>query len=451
MREADPILTPPIRENGKPVVLLASCLGPNTGGGLFAYDGGELERLDTLSTTGLTLHDGELARLLTAKGEETLGELLLYDARGIKQYQRLDFLKDVHDIAWDGEAYLVVSTGNNTVYRISRSGAILSEWKLPGEGDACHLNCLALEGEHVWISAFGLFYKNREWLQHRDDGMGLIFDLRTGRRLITGLDCPHHLRFFDGALGVCNSASAEFLHMDPANGKILRKVQLNAWTRGVALSDDFIFVGESNRASSAKERTSIAILARKTWELLGRIPVGCDEIYDLLLVPPEIADGARIGFHANALRHAEQTRRDLFQAVGLEPQASAPLPHEDCRAEILCNLPQTMPAKAVVEVECTITNRGNGTFLTTLPNPIALSYKWRGNEPENQEFFVEGNRIALPRFLGPGQSVCCEAFLAAPAIPGKYQLTVTLLQEYCVWFDDLNPANAVCGEVLVTG
>jgi hypothetical protein len=31
-------------------VLLISCLGEQTGGGLFALDGGELEQLDSLST-----------------------------------------------------------------------------------------------------------------------------------------------------------------------------------------------------------------------------------------------------------------------------------------------------------------------------------------------------------------------------------------------------------------
>ena len=39
-------------------MLLISCLGERTGGGLFAYDGNAMEQLDTLSSTGLAV-DGD--------------------------------------------------------------------------------------------------------------------------------------------------------------------------------------------------------------------------------------------------------------------------------------------------------------------------------------------------------------------------------------------------------
>src|SRR2546423_8144236 len=87
-------------------VLLISCLGEQTGGGLFAFDGKTVEQIDTLSTTGLTLADGQLGRLLWSSGEAgSVGELLIYDEAGIERYLRIDSLREPHDLAWDGQAF----------------------------------------------------------------------------------------------------------------------------------------------------------------------------------------------------------------------------------------------------------------------------------------------------------------------------------------------------------
>ena len=73
--------------------LLISCLGAETGGGLFAFDGKTVEQIDTLSTTGLTLADGRLGRLLWSSGEAgSVGELLIYDEAGVERYLRTEAL-----------------------------------------------------------------------------------------------------------------------------------------------------------------------------------------------------------------------------------------------------------------------------------------------------------------------------------------------------------------------
>jgi len=106
-------------------VLLISCLGEQTGGGLFAYDGKTLEQLDNLSTTGLALADGRLGRLLWSSGEAgSVGELLIYDVTGVESYLRIDSLREPHDLAWDGREFLAVSTLSNSVLWLSASGEI---------------------------------------------------------------------------------------------------------------------------------------------------------------------------------------------------------------------------------------------------------------------------------------------------------------------------------------
>jgi len=86
-------------------VLLISCLGEQTGGGLFAFDGDTLEQLETLSTTGLALAGGRLGRLLWSSGETgSVGELLIYDEAGVERYVRIDSLREPHDLAWAGRS-----------------------------------------------------------------------------------------------------------------------------------------------------------------------------------------------------------------------------------------------------------------------------------------------------------------------------------------------------------
>ncbi len=123
-------------------VLLISCLGDNdTGGGLFCYDGDRVERIDRLSATGMALAGGLFIRSLWTPGGGP-GEILVYDARGVLNYLRIDDLWEPHDILWDGQHLVAVSSMQNTVLWISLSGQIVRRWHAPGIGDAWHLNCL---------------------------------------------------------------------------------------------------------------------------------------------------------------------------------------------------------------------------------------------------------------------------------------------------------------------
>jgi Glycosyltransferase len=145
-------------------VLLASGFGDDTGGGIFSLENGQLEQLDRLSSTGLAVQDGQVARLLRSSTERGYGsELLLYDARGIKRYLRIDELADPHDVLFAEGGFVVVSTTTNTVLWLSESGEVVRRWKAPGEGDAWHLNSLGRIDDRLIVSAFGRFESHRRW------------------------------------------------------------------------------------------------------------------------------------------------------------------------------------------------------------------------------------------------------------------------------------------------
>src|SRR5580700_855793 len=103
------------------LILLISC--PQVAGctgGLLAFDGLDVERIDTLSTTGLCLAENRIVRLLWAHNDaDAPGEFLAYDARGVERYARIDELAEPHDIAWNGKEFIVVSTRTNRILWVS--------------------------------------------------------------------------------------------------------------------------------------------------------------------------------------------------------------------------------------------------------------------------------------------------------------------------------------------
>jgi hypothetical protein len=249
------------------VVLLASAFGDDTGGGLFAVDANGVEQLDTLSSTGLALAGRRLVRLLRAPLEPGYGsELLVYDARGVAAYLRLDEIDDPHDVLWDGRNYVIVSTTSNAIVWVAPSGEIVRRWQAPGEGDAWHLNSLTTVEGKLFAAAFGEFDRHRAWTEHDPTQTGFVFEPETGERVVRGLTCPHHPRFLDGTWVVCNSKDHELVAIG-AGGRVAQRLRLNGWTRGIESSERFLFVGESAARddSGAAATASVAVLSRRGW------------------------------------------------------------------------------------------------------------------------------------------------------------------------------------------
>jgi acetolactate synthase-1/2/3 large subunit len=437
-------------------LLIASCLGDNdTGGGLFSFDGQHIDQIDRLSSTGLCVAGDRLIRLLWSSGEGSVGELLVYDAHGVERYYRIDQLAEPHDIAWDGQAFVAVATLANSILWISPSGTIVRTWQASGNGDSWHLNSLFMKDGALFVAAFGRFQKNREWADRLSGGTGFVFNLATGQAILTGLSAPHHPRFVDSAWVVCNSALNEVLQISASEGAIQQRLQLNGWTRGIAISNDLLFIGESANRFDAKTgmTASIAIVSRRNWVLLDRIPLPCREIYDLVLVEPRLLQGIRRGFRTNPLRAAEQDQYAMFRQVGVEPvrlwATGDPLPPEACKVKIEADLPTVLEAESVVDLECTIENQGTAFFVSAPPNPIHISYKWLEAVSGTPVRGIEGVRSRLSQALPPFQAISCKFKVVAPPLVGDFILRVTLVQESVAWFDNLDVTNSISRPVQI--
>lgn len=347
-------------------VLLASGLGDDTGGGLFAYDGRAVEQVDRVSTTGLYVAGDRLIRTLWCSSDiGVVGELLIYDRCGIERYYRIDALSDPHDVLWDGEHFVLVSSSTNSILWISPSGEVARRWQAPGEGDVWHLNSLLLKDDELLVSAFGRFSHHREWSGIKKDRAGFVLNLTTGEDVITGLSCPHHPRYVDDAWIVCNSATGELLQIDPGTQEVSRRLQLRAWPRGLAFSETAIFVGESanRQAAGTDASASIAVVSRQDWTVLDRLILPCREVYDLVLARRSLLEGVRRAFRTNPLRVAESDQHTLFSQLGVQPARlwaiGDPLPKESCRVRVEADVPDALDADSLIDLPCTVENMGS--------------------------------------------------------------------------------------------
>jgi acetolactate synthase-1/2/3 large subunit len=443
------MLSYPIRSQGRSdYVLLVSSQDHDTGGGLFSWDGRALEQVDRLSTGGLCVTPGRLFRSLWAALADAPGEVLVYDERGVCCYHRLDALAGAHDVLWSGRELIAVSTATNSVLWISPGGEVTRTWQAPGQGDAWHLNCLYQHGDRLLVSAFGRFARHRDWTAKPAEAVGMLFDLESGQDVLTGLVRPHHPRFVDGAWLVCNSAGQEVLHIEPETRAIRRRLALQGWTRGVAVTDDYLLIGESalRRDTGRWSTASIAVVCRRTWAVLDRIVLPCREVYDLVLAPVALLQGVRRGFRTNTQRAAEQDQHALFTRAGVQPvrlwATGDPLPPEACRVHIAADAPEVLEVDAAETLVCVVENVGAALLVTAPPNPVHLSYKWLEAGSGRWLREPEGLRTRLPHTLVPGRRTACRLRLWAPPTPGKYRLRITLVQEEVAWFDEVHPENA---------
>lgn len=68
--------------------------------------------------------------------------------------------------------------------------------------------------------------------------------------------------------------------------------------------------------------------------------------------------------------------------------------------------------------------------------PIFVSYRWY--DTEGNLAVTEGHRTALPAPVAPGASVRMAATVQLPAIPGDYELSITMVQEHFAWLDEID-------------
>jgi uncharacterized protein (TIGR03032 family) len=282
------------RRHDQPVTLVASCLGDgDTGGGLLYHDGQAWVAIDDVSTTGLFVCGDELIRILWAPSQVAeRTSILHYSTDGYVRQVTVGGLTDPHDVLWDRQQYVAVSSFQNSVLWITTEGTVVRRFQ-PVRGEDCwHLNSLLIHEQVLYATAFGRFDEPRGWVEHQRDGTGVLFRLDTGVDAVVGLDCPHTPRFASGHWFICNAATSD-LRIFSAGGKLVARIPLRDWVRGLAIADEYLLVGESiNRQLTDEVRgASVAVLDRNSHTVLARLRLPYREIYDLVLISAKLLEG----------------------------------------------------------------------------------------------------------------------------------------------------------------
>jgi acetolactate synthase-1/2/3 large subunit len=438
-----------------PYAVVISCAGDgDTGGGLCVFDGKKVETIDRLSTAGLCMAEGRFLRLLRTPLCTGTGEILVYDQRGVTQYLRIDELSDSHNVAWDGHHLIVASTGKNSLLWISLNGEVVRRWRAPGEDDSWHLNDVMFHEGRLIACAFGKYPVYRGYKGHEHDRHGFIFDVESGQMLVQGLCGPHSPRYFDGYWSICDSMNSCVVQLQPDDGSERRRLKLESFTRGFAVSENYLYVGESvHRSDTCMAGTaSVVILSRADWHVLGRITLPFREVADIAIVPWQMVNGLRTGFRTNLLRVAEQDQLWMFRQVGIEPvrlwAVSEPLEPRQYQVAVEADIPETFVAAKITLVDCTITNLGDAFLSCALPFPIFISYKWSLTATSPPMDHCEGIRTALPATLPPKGALSCKIEVMPPDVETELLLTITLIQESVAWFDQVYPTSG-CSKVVM--
>ncbi len=104
------------------------------------------------------------------------------------------------------------------------------------------------------------------------------------------------------------------------------------------------------------------------------------------------------------------------------------------------------PPAPSYSVEVAVTNTLAFPWHLEGPCPVYGAWHWSSSKGEGQRI-----RFRLPHDLEPEEAAAWQINVKAPADPGRYRLSFTLLQERSVWFDSRPDFQAPLFQVKVSG
>ena len=430
-----------------------------TGGGLWAVERGEVRQVDAISTTGIaSAGDRRVIRALQLTDVATFdGAILDYRIGSSVRLRRTTGYGDIHDVRFLSSGPTAVACYQNAVVPLELGNR--RPLRLPGEPDSWHLNCLEEDDGNVFATAFRWGGRYRQWAEPGGEPEGLLARLDTRQVVIRGLNSPHNPKLIEEGWLVCNSGTNEVLlfERDPPH-RLLRRLGLRSWTRGLAVDNDLIYVGESTRRrEEGGHNASVAIVSRSGWGVLDRVPIPTGEIYDLLLVPEVVVEdlSARAAeatvlagrfCRARPLRGGDSAARsqDLQTSLGNDSRAYGVV--------VRGTLPEETWPGTLFHVRTSVMNGGEQLLPAKGPQLMTVGFRWFDESGSEVELSASDQhmRTPLPRDLPPAHRYEFPVRVRAPLQEGRFLLSVSVVHELVAWLDDLDPESAARGHVVVT-
>jgi hypothetical protein len=101
----------------------------------------------------------------------------------------------------------------------------------------------------------------------------------------------------------------------------------------------------------------------------------------------------------------------------------------------------TLGILETTNISVSISNKSETAWGRERVVPINISYHWYNKDMEL--FAFEGGRTPLEAIVEPEKKLKTVATICAPDSPGCYFLEITLVQEYCSWFEKIGFETAV--------
>jgi uncharacterized protein (TIGR03032 family) len=161
-----------------------------------------------------------------------------------------------HELAWGGDELWIVNTLFSCLCTLHDDFNFVPRWRPPFitafEGnDRCHLNGLAMHnGRPKYVTAMAESDEPGGWRPTKN-ASGCLLDVESGETIARGFAMPHSPRFHEGRLWVLNSGCGQLGLVDSPTGKYEPVASLPGYTRGLAFSGPFAFVGLSQIRETA--------------------------------------------------------------------------------------------------------------------------------------------------------------------------------------------------------
>jgi uncharacterized protein (TIGR03032 family) len=156
----------------------------------------------------------------------------------------------VHEIAFAADALWIVNTRFSALCTLDDASSFVPRWRPPfvthlAAEDRCHLNGMAVvDGRVRYVTALGATNSAGGWREGKATG-GLLLDVDSGERVLSGLSMPHSPRRHDDRFFILESGRGSLATADLATGRVETIAELPGFTRGLAFAGPFAFVGLS--------------------------------------------------------------------------------------------------------------------------------------------------------------------------------------------------------------
>ena len=225
----------------------------------------------------------------------------IYDALYMPRATYYTGQVDMHDLHWGEAGLWGVNTSFSCLAIINDQYSWVPKWQpsfidgLASE-DRCHLNGLVMKnGKPKYVTALGHGNGKQQWRSTLPNG-GILMDVESNEIILDKLHMPHSPMLFKGELYFLLSAKGELVKVSKNGYEVIKS--LGGFVRGMALIDDYLFIGLSKlrkNASTFKDleianlatQSGIKVIHLPTRALVGELiyQSSVEEIYDLKILP----------------------------------------------------------------------------------------------------------------------------------------------------------------------